>query len=213
MLSYKQSPSRRRTDAFTILELLVVIGIIMLLAALLFPVFASARRSARMTTCTSNLHQIDLALRMYLEDYNGALPLTSMIDTRMTTWEDPIKSYTKNVDIYHCPEGRRELLTDYFLRSANLPEARLDNRTWLFAPDNVLAFCPSHYVIKNGSSRPTSGEYIVLRANGSVKRIPVGSVHDWWFKDGVWHTPEDPYTTGSIWPVFPDEQWPPRFSP
>ena len=212
MLGFKQVPLQRRTDAFTILELLVVIGIIMLLAALLFPVFASARRSARMTTCTSNLHQIDLALRMYLEDYNGALPLTSMIDTRMVAWDDPIKSYTKNADIYHCPEGRRELLTDYAMRSANLPEARLNNRTWLFTPDNVLAYCESH-LFRDITGRQTSGEYVVLRGNGSVKRIPVGFVPIWWYHDGVWHTPEEHYATGSMWPVFPDETWPPRFSP
>ena len=47
---------------FTLLELLFVISIIAILAAILFPVFAGARESARRTTCASNLSQIGSAL-------------------------------------------------------------------------------------------------------------------------------------------------------
>ena len=63
-----------RRTGFTLIELLVVIGIIAVLAAILFPVFAAARRSARQSACVSNLHQIGLALQMYRQDYEG-LPL------------------------------------------------------------------------------------------------------------------------------------------
>src|SRR6266581_8496416 len=60
-------PSRR---GFTLIELLVVIAIIAILAAILFPVFAQARESARQTTCLSNLKQIALAGMMYAQDYD-----------------------------------------------------------------------------------------------------------------------------------------------
>jgi prepilin-type N-terminal cleavage/methylation domain-containing protein len=43
---------------FTLIELLVVIAIIAILAAILFPVFAQARESARQTTCASNMNQL-----------------------------------------------------------------------------------------------------------------------------------------------------------
>src|SRR5437763_11022841 len=67
-------PGRRRPSGFTLIELLVVIAIISVLAAILFPVFAKARASARKTTGLSNLKQIGAALLMYTADYDGDLP-------------------------------------------------------------------------------------------------------------------------------------------
>jgi prepilin-type N-terminal cleavage/methylation domain-containing protein len=59
---------------FTLIELLVVIAIVAVLAALLFPVFAQARAKARQATCTSNLHQIGIAIAMYRQDYDQVNP-------------------------------------------------------------------------------------------------------------------------------------------
>src|SRR5262245_33617732 len=65
---------RRRPSGFTLIELLVVIAIISILAAILFPVFAKARASARKSTGLSNLKQIGTALSMYAADYDEHLP-------------------------------------------------------------------------------------------------------------------------------------------
>ena len=51
----------RDRRAFTLIELLVVIAIIAILAAILFPVFAQARESARTTACLSNVRQMGTA--------------------------------------------------------------------------------------------------------------------------------------------------------
>jgi prepilin-type N-terminal cleavage/methylation domain-containing protein/prepilin-type processing-associated H-X9-DG protein len=64
----------KRKSAFTLIELLVVIAIIAILAAILFPVFASAREKARQATCQSNLKQIGLAVLQYNEDYDEHYP-------------------------------------------------------------------------------------------------------------------------------------------
>ncbi len=59
---------------FTLIELLVVIAIIGILAAMVFPVFARARESARKAVCLSNVKNIALAFQMYLADNNDTLP-------------------------------------------------------------------------------------------------------------------------------------------
>ena len=64
--------ARRR--GFTLIELLVVIAIIGILAAMVFPVFARARESARKAVCLSNVKNIALALQMYLADNNDTFP-------------------------------------------------------------------------------------------------------------------------------------------
>jgi prepilin-type N-terminal cleavage/methylation domain-containing protein len=77
-MTFRHDRSLRRY-AFTILELLVVVAIISVLAAILFPVFALARANARRTACISNLHQIGLALNLYRQDYDGLPPHLSLI--------------------------------------------------------------------------------------------------------------------------------------
>src|SRR5262249_11546704 len=64
-----------KSRGFTLIELLVVIAIIAILAAILFPVFAQARESARRVSCVSNEKQIMLATLQYLQDFDEMLPL------------------------------------------------------------------------------------------------------------------------------------------
>ncbi len=62
--------TRRNRNGFTLIELLVVIGIIAILAAMLFPVFSRVRRLAHERTCVSNLRQIGMAVYLYLQENN-----------------------------------------------------------------------------------------------------------------------------------------------
>ena len=66
--------TRAGNGGFTLIELLVVIAIIAILAALIFPVFAKARESARRTACLSNHHQLNLGFAQYIQDYDELLP-------------------------------------------------------------------------------------------------------------------------------------------
>src|SRR4051794_31489760 len=74
-----------RSRGFTLIELLVVIAIIAILAAILFPVFAQARESARTAACLSNFKQIGLSVRMYSQDYDEEFPMGTYPSPR--NWE------------------------------------------------------------------------------------------------------------------------------
>lgn len=67
------STSRERA-AFTLIELLIVIAVISILAAMLFPVFAQAREKGRQVSCLNNLRQIGIAGLLYAQDYDDILP-------------------------------------------------------------------------------------------------------------------------------------------
>jgi len=124
---------RRRVTGFTLIELLVVIAIIGILAAMVFPVFARARESARKAVCLSNVKNIALAIQMYLADNNDTLPpgehrqdvqeyLAGIAGSWEGVWEcardnawriNPylrwpviLDEYVKNRDVWMCPSAR-----------------------------------------------------------------------------------------------------------
>jgi len=93
---------------FTLIEVLVVIAIIAVLAAILFPVFSRAREKARQAVCHSNLRQMGLAIRMYIQDFEAYPPQHAkcpMPDGRILhiRWWNAIQPYQRNFQIFVCP--------------------------------------------------------------------------------------------------------------
>ncbi|MBN9501035.1 MAG: prepilin-type N-terminal cleavage/methylation domain-containing protein [Armatimonadetes bacterium] len=106
---WEPSAARRR-GAFTLIELLVVIAIIAILAAILFPVFAQAKRAAKQSVTLSNIKQVALGARMYAGDYDdtGAMTVQAIMVPGgpwlpQDTWVahlQMIYPYTKNAAIH-----------------------------------------------------------------------------------------------------------------
>ena len=105
----------RMGKAFTLIELLVVIAIIGLLAALLLPAFARAREQGRSTACLSNLHQIGLALQLYVQDNQNRMPV--MYDrpvsanpaTNLASVDIVLSNHLGTLNVLRCPSDNQRL--------------------------------------------------------------------------------------------------------
>ncbi|MDH4388843.1 MAG: prepilin-type N-terminal cleavage/methylation domain-containing protein [Fimbriimonas sp.] len=97
--------------AFTLIELLVVIAIIAILAAILFPVFAQAKASAKATATLSNVKQTSLSVIMYGADSDDTFPIATQWNSgsdqlsygagfAFSTWAWRVVPYTKNTDLF-----------------------------------------------------------------------------------------------------------------
>lgn len=95
---------KTRCGGFTLIELLVVIAIIAILAAILFPIFASAKATAVTANCQSNIKQMGIAMQLYAESNGGGLPNYSLGNgSARRMWWEFINPYLRADKIYRCP--------------------------------------------------------------------------------------------------------------
>src|SRR5215203_2170260 len=99
----------KRRGGFTLVELLVVIGIIAVLIGVLLPVLGKAREQANRTRCLSNLRQLSTAMLMYANTYQDRLPnsnppqTTSDYDATNAVLVALNRDYIRAAGVFWCP--------------------------------------------------------------------------------------------------------------
>lgn len=116
--------SRQHSPGFTLIELLVVIAIIAILAAMLLPALSRAKAAGQSAACKSNLHQIGIALSMYVSD-SHKYPLAASTDAggsgALTLWDGRLLPLvSNNRDVFTCPAN---LLAPRWTNTVGIPKA------------------------------------------------------------------------------------------
>ena len=119
----------KRVRGFTLVEILVVIAILSVLAAILLPVFLSVRERARQTVCAGNLSQLYKAMAMYAGDNDGFRPMYQNgatvvpINGQEVTFPDQsvelvqsLQPYARSTEIWFCPDDPLRGQTDVWKR-------------------------------------------------------------------------------------------------
>lgn len=107
---------RTVAKGFTVVELLVVIGIIAVLVALLGPTMSKGKSGATRTICLNNLHQINMAMRMYVEDHGDTIQMPARAKGSQFDYhffKEQIKGYaglkgkpSPSEKVFACPADR-----------------------------------------------------------------------------------------------------------
>lgn len=205
--------------AFTLIELLVVIAIIAILAAILFPVFAQAKNSAKSIKTASNLKQMGAAFQLYLSTYDDVYPQAGTMNGNgqswntgactaqvgCPSWDTLLMPYTKAFQIFESDFDRApRTLSPYgmmkrsFRVAANVVNGWAGVNTW---DGQDYGFQPM-----GASGVPAPASTILV----TEQRNAMSAVCNWWagaafYECGVWASRsantlsnDDPVAYGSL---------------
>lgn len=196
--------------AFTLMEMLLVIAVIGILAALLFSGVGTAKGRARRVSCANNLHQINLGLRMYSDDSADKAPRSPNSTNDATPNFTSFKKVMKNYVGLNGESSRADAL---FACAADAfyYEFTATNQTYIGQSlHDQTAYDFSSYWFNSGTPTRfgTNSPGLSGRNISSVKHpqktVLVAEMPA--FQPWSWHNPKRPLPQGGEWPLFKDAQ-------
>lgn len=134
MTAKSNTSAARRPKGFTLVELLVVIAVIAILAALILPALSTAKRRGWDITCVSNLKQISAAGLMYMDETGQTI--LSISTNNLDSWMGRLRPYGVTSSLLQCPAVRANAQAPAV---GGVAGGTASAAWWMWPPDTALA--------------------------------------------------------------------------
>ncbi len=166
--------AQRKWPAFTLVEILVIVAMTGIMAAILYPIFGSARDKTRQSSCMNNQRQLVMAMNQYAQDHNSTFPgVVGFVDDG-SRWHDAVRDAHYSDALFACPSAMVDGSLAHpsygmngYLYGVFLPELTDPAHTLLSADANTS-------IIVSGSEVDLArhgGSYVASFMDGQVKTL------------------------------------------
>lgn len=185
-----------RRNAYTLLELLVALTIVLVLAGLLAPVFILAKEEARQAVCASNFKQVNLSATLYQIDYDDRYVVSryrggnveNAVNDR--TWVQLVQPYIRSFESTRCPSDYTRNSPSSAVFDADLV---VGNSVERFYTSSQRANTGFNFVYLSPMVKEANGQWLSKPRSASDLQDPAQTLV---FGDSVWHVGDDGRPSG-----------------